>query len=107
MAFCVRKFVFNGKNDKKGWALCCKIMYLIVLVFNLVWIIVGSVQLFTDDSCYDTYYSMFAMVLAILVMSYIGISVFLLACCAACVFGVGLSFVPGMRMRRQQRNNNS
>jgi hypothetical protein len=68
-----------------------------------VWIVVGSVQLFTDEACYNTYYSIFAMVLAILIMSYIAIGVFLLGCCAACVFGVGLSFVPGMRLRRQQQ----
>jgi hypothetical protein len=98
----VKKYVFDGKGDKKGCPTLWKVLYFLLVLFNFSWIIVGSVVLFKDPECKDDNYDIYAIMLAILVISYICIGIFFLACCAAVIFGVG--FLSKLRNKGQQRN---
>ncbi|OMJ81093.1 hypothetical protein SteCoe_18505 [Stentor coeruleus] len=53
--------------------------------FSISWMIVGSIWLYNDDICKDHFYDMWALTLAILIISYIGIGCCLFACCCAMI----------------------
>ncbi|CAG9330699.1 unnamed protein product [Blepharisma stoltei] len=55
-------------------------------VFNLAWMIVGSVWEFESDDCYDEFYNDWALTLAILITMYTSVGlVCCLLCCCICV----------------------
>lgn len=102
VTFPVKKSVFDGKSDKKTCQTLWKVFYFVLVLFNFSWIIVGSAGLFADQSCKSDSYSVYAVMLTILVLSYICIGIFFLACCAACIFGVG--FMSKLRAKGQQKH---
>ena len=69
-----------GENVKKFM----KIILLALGIFNLVWIIIGSIDFFNDDKCYDHFYSMWALMLSILIITYIVLGIATLAICCIC-----------------------
>jgi len=102
VAFPVRKYVIESKVDKKNCLTLWKVIYFLLVLFNFSWIILGSVTLFGDQACKSDSYATYAVMMAILVLSYICIGIFFLVCCAACIFGVG--FISKLRNKGQQKH---
>ena len=69
----------------------------------LTWIIVGSVWLFTDYECYDDFYSLWAMTLAVLIVCYITLGFFVCLCFCICVFGASIGIGAALKFKKQQK----
>jgi formate/nitrite transporter FocA (FNT family) len=74
--------IFCGKSKKKTVAKVFYIVSGLIFVFIVIWIIVGSAWLFTDSTCNEKFYSLWAMTLAVLIVNYIGLG--LICCCGFC-----------------------
>jgi Na+-transporting methylmalonyl-CoA/oxaloacetate decarboxylase gamma subunit len=75
----------SGKTSKTVLAIF-RVIVILYGLFSIAWIIVGSVWLYTDDNCkdgkiYADFYDMWALTLAILIITYIGVGCCLFACC--------------------------
>ena len=68
-------------------------------LFSIAWLIVGSVWLFTDDDCHDHFYSMWALMLSILIISYIACGLMLLLCCCICICGAGMGIGAALKLK--------
>jgi hypothetical protein len=77
-------------------AVIITILILLTFLFDLAWIVVGSVWLYTSNDCKDCekyldFYDMWALTLAILIVSYVTAGILLCACCfvsiVVCIYG--------------------
>ena len=85
--FVLSQIIKIRRKDSKTLGRIFKAVLICFEIFNIVWLITGSVWLYTDGTCHDRFYSLWAMTLAILVISYIFIGIIAGACCCFCILG--------------------
>lgn len=88
----VIRLIQSYKNKSKLAYILVLLILTLLALFNIAWIIVGSVWFFTDDDCENgkahiDYYDMWALTYAILIISYIAFGCcFCVLCCFYLVF---------------------